>query len=110
MKKKSVSRKKPARRKNGALNAAQAEQLIIMLEESAAVIQVAAKLLRFGLNSCNPHDPKRTPNHKLLENEIGDFEGTVEKLKKAGFGITTAGIRKARSDKLKRMQRWLMNG
>jgi hypothetical protein len=108
---KPVSKKKPsrpARRKLGALTAAQAEQLYILLEEAAEVIKVSAKILRFGLDSANPFDAKRVPNKTMLESEIGDFEGVVENLKAAGIGISTSGIRKARNAKRKRMQRWLM--
>jgi len=88
----------------------QAEQLVILLEEAAEVIQISAKILRFGLRSYNPLDAARTANHVLLESEIGDFEGVVENLKQAGLGITTRGIRSARNAKRMRLKHWLMAG
>jgi hypothetical protein len=107
-KRKSVKRNLPTRSRRGALSRGQSEQLIVLLEEAAEVIQVSAKILRFGLRSHSPLDPTRTRNNTLLQNEIGDFEGVVENLKMAGFGITTQGIRKARDAKRRRMQHWLM--
>ena len=95
------------RKRRGAPSAAQSEELIILLEEAAEVIHISAKILRFGLQSYHPLDSARTPNNVLLEQEIGDFEAVVERIKKTGLGVTGRGIGRARRHKHVRLQRWL---
>jgi NTP pyrophosphatase (non-canonical NTP hydrolase) len=48
------------------------QNLDILAEEYAEVIQMCSKWKRFGLNNYSPLDEKCTPNWKLLEQELGD--------------------------------------
>ena len=62
--------------------AEQREQLLdILQEECAEIIQAISKMRRFGENGYHPLDETKTPNHKLLAREIGDFMETLRLLK-----------------------------
>jgi len=50
-----------------------------VLEEAGEVLQVLGKILRFGVMSYSPHDPNKTPNAQLLENEMDDFRGALKR-------------------------------
>ena len=47
--------------------------LINIIEEASEVSQIAAKCLRFGLESFDPNDPDKTTNAVLLSREIGNL-------------------------------------
>jgi hypothetical protein len=44
------------------------------IEELAETIHILSKVQRFGWQSYHPADPKKTPNYKLVENEIADVK------------------------------------
>lgn len=66
------------------LSPAEIERLAILLEESAEVIQVAGKILRFGYESKNPLVFQEKTNRELLENELGDLRGIQNLMVRAG--------------------------
>ena len=47
------------------------KRLVVLSEECAEIIQIAAKIQRFGFESYHPDDPAKT-NRALLEGEIAD--------------------------------------
>lgn len=51
-----------------------AEALDLLQEECAEIIQIISKIRRFGFESYNPLDENKVNNHRLLNDEIGDFE------------------------------------
>lgn len=52
------------------LDPGEAERLAILSEEMAEVLHIVGKILRHGLESCHPKDPKTT-NRMRLEDELG---------------------------------------
>lgn len=44
------------------------------IEELSEVIHILCKVQRFGWQNYHPSDPKKTPNYKLVENEIADVK------------------------------------
>lgn len=65
------------------LTPGQIERLVILSEECAEVIQVASKVLRFGLHDHHPDRPTGS-NQLDLEIEIGDLLAAVDMLIAAG--------------------------
>ena len=59
------------------LTVEQKELLVCLFEEAAEVTKVVAKILRFGYHSCNPEG---VPNADLLQTEVADFLGIVDRL------------------------------
>lgn len=49
-----------------------------VIEEAAEVMQVYAKIVRFGYSSYHPEDPNQTTNLELLRNEIRDLQKALE--------------------------------
>lgn len=56
---------------------AEAERLMMLMEECAEVIQAASKILRHGWTSFNPHDVHRVPNSEHLDKELLDLKAVV---------------------------------
>jgi len=60
---------------------AEAERLILLIEEAGEVIQAASKILRFGYDGYNQKTLEG--NRYSLENELGDFVGVMNEMGKA---------------------------
>jgi hypothetical protein len=60
------------------LTVEQRELLFCLFEEAAEVIQVIAKILRFGYTSSAT--PSTASNAELLQGEVADFLGIVDRL------------------------------
>ena len=79
------------------------KRLVVLSEECAEIIQIAAKIQRFGFESYHPDDPAAT-NRTLLEREIADALAVIGLLTSNGnidSSRFTAGIQ-PKIDKLKR--------
>jgi hypothetical protein len=50
------------------------EALDLLQEECAEIIQMISKIRRFGWSSYHPSDPEKKSNHRLFNDEVGDFE------------------------------------
>ncbi len=55
------------------------ELLNMLSEEASEVIQIKEKIMRHGLFSYHPKNPNNS-NKELLEKEIGDFLGIMDRL------------------------------
>jgi len=66
------------------LTPAEAERLAMLAEECAEVIQIVGKILRHGNDSYHPDDVRKTPNHKLLSNELRDVMAVYTAMIRAG--------------------------
>ncbi len=79
------------------------KRLVVLSEECAEIIQIAAKIQRFGFESYHPNDPDVT-NRTLLEREIADALAVIGLMTSNGdinSGRVAAGIQ-PKIDKLKR--------
>ena len=65
------------------LTDAQRERLYMLAEEAAEIVQITNKILRHGYESYHPEDEEKTPNSKLLVDEIIDFTIIVKWLEEA---------------------------
>lgn len=59
----------------------QEELLTMLIEEAGEIVQIGCKILRHGYDSYNPFDEHKTPNRKLLENEILDINSVIHMMK-----------------------------
>lgn len=79
------------------------KRLVVLSEECAEIIQIAAKIQRFGFESYHPDDPDVT-NRTLLEREIADALAVIVLLtvnENIDSGRISSGIQ-PKIDKLKR--------
>ena len=79
------------------------KRLVVLSEECAEIIQIAAKIQRFGFESYHPDDPAVT-NRTLLEREIADALAVIGLLtanQNIDSARVSAGIQ-PKIDKLKR--------
>ena len=60
-----------------ALDRAESERLAYLMEECSEAIQICAKVLRHGYESCNPLDPQGT-NRELLQSELADVLNAIQ--------------------------------
>ena len=84
----------------------QQECLDILQEECAEIIQAISKIRRFGLTTESYYTPGKT-NKDLLEGELGDAAALVDLCIDSGLGITKSGIKIAKNDKMKRLEKWM---
>lgn len=80
-----------------------ANNLEVLVEECAEVIQVKAKAFRFGLTDVHPVENKT--NQKLLNTEVGQLLAMVDILKANGI-LDPALLSEARIEKIDKLQRW----
>ncbi len=83
------------------------ELLVILMEECAEITQVAAKMLRFGVDNIAPRGD--TSNHNLLAGEIGDLKAVIELMIGCGL-IDERMIADGQARKQKRLDRYLQTG
>ncbi len=62
------------------LTPAETERLDMLVEELSEVIMIAQKIKRHGYESYHPDDPRQTTNRRLLEIELGDVLGILNKM------------------------------
>lgn len=63
---------------------AQMERVQMLAEEAGEVVQICMKILRHGMSSYHPDDPKKTPNWILLQKELLDMWAVYERM--AAYG------------------------
>jgi hypothetical protein len=80
-----------------------AEEAAEIIVELGKIIQMKAKIYRFGLNFTHPKYGDTNRDH--LEQEVGDFLAMVDVLKSRGI-FTDAGIDLAKKRKLEKLQHW----
>jgi len=83
------------------LTPAEAERLAILAEEAGEVVQAVGKILRHGYGSYNPDAPDEGNNCTMLEREIADLYGAVNRMVGAG-DIDAGNIERRREASLKR--------
>ena len=88
------------------LTPAQTEALSLLAEECAEVVQCVTKILRHGLDSSHPNDPRRTANHLLLAGEIGDLLAAIDIAFK-NINLSAAECGRAYEHKLGHVTKWL---
>lgn len=84
------------------------QNLEILAEECAEVIQIKSKITRFGIDDCHP---KRSniPNRHLLEEELGHILGMVEILISNGI-VSRDNINAAIEAKILKIDKWYNRG
>lgn len=83
----------------------QRELLVCLFEEAAEVVQIVAKILRFGYASSNPFTGHSNAN--LLHTEIGDFFGIVDRLTELDL-LSMDQIGEAAEAKLAKLENYLL--
>ena len=79
------------------------QNLEILAEECAEVIQMKSKITRFGIDDYHPKN--KMPNREAFEQEIGDVLAMIEIL--IGNGILTKkGLADAKQRKLDKLGKW----
>lgn len=79
------------------------QNLDILQEECAEVIQIIAKIKRFGLSDHHPKEGKT--NQECLEQELGDVLAMVDIIF-ANKLVTRKGLQRAKSAKFNKLQHW----
>ena len=79
------------------------QNLTILSEECAEVIQVAAKVRRFGIDDYHPKEQQT--NRALLQQELGDILAMIDILKANGI-LTDIGLEDAKKRKLGKLGGW----
>jgi hypothetical protein len=88
------------------LTPAQLERLALLLEEMGEAQQLIGKILRHGYWSFNPNDEDETPNHLLLEKELGDVLSALDRMA-AAKDIDTLRVDHHRARKHEKVRRYL---
>lgn len=80
------------------------KRLVVLSEECAEIIQIAAKIQRFGFDSYHPDDPSVT-NLTLLEGEIADALAVIGLLVSNG-DISEANVAARIQPKIEKLKRY----
>jgi hypothetical protein len=81
--------------------------LINLIEEAAEVSQIAAKCIRFGMDSYDPTQKLRVYNDELLALEIGNFKHIVQRLIETEI-INEEIITEGREKKKSRLEKYAL--
>lgn len=65
------------------LTEAERELLVMLMEEAGEVVQAAAKVLRHGWESVNPHDPLLVSNRDALDLELRNVLAVLELMRRS---------------------------
>lgn len=79
------------------------QNLEILAEECAEVIQIKSKIIRFGMFFKHPTEQKS--NRACLNQEVGDFLAMVDILKNQGI-LVDEEIEIAKLNKFKKLEEW----
>jgi len=88
------------------LTPAELEVIAVLSEECAEVQQEIGKILRHGLDSKNPFDPKSVTNLEKLRIELGDILAALELLERVGL-VSRSELETLKERKLKKLPRFL---
>lgn len=88
------------------LTPAELEVLAVLSEECAEAQQEIGKILRHGLDSKNPFDPKSVTNLEKLRIELGDILAALELLERVGL-VSRSELETLKERKLKKLPRFL---
>lgn len=68
------------------LTPAQAERLAMLAEEAGEIVQIVGKILRHGMYSYHPNNPRKS-NAELLGGEVADLLAVIKQMSDTGDGI-----------------------
>lgn len=80
-----------------------AQNLEILAEECAEVVQIKSKIVRFGLHDIHPAGGM--DNRSRLEQELGDVLVMIDILTSNGI-LTATGLEAAKVRKLAKLEHW----
>ena len=79
------------------------QNLEILAEECAEVIQMKSKIIRFGIDDYHPKN--KAPNREVFEQEVGDVLAMIEILTTNGI-LTKEGLLEAKQRKFDKLEKW----
>ena len=93
-------------RKRKPVNKAQEEALYLLMEECGELIQACSKVLRHGMESCNPNELHGPNNLDNLHKETGDVMAAVDILAVEDV-LDLNIVRLRKHDKLRTVKQYL---